>query len=127
KQSHRHPHYHHIWVSPHSNRPNLLAAIDREISAAVAGKPAGIFFKCNNLVDSEVIERLYRAGAAGVRVRIIVRSMCALMCQTPGVSDNIEVISLVDKFLEHARVYAFHNAGESRVYLSSADLMTRNL
>ncbi|TLM74761.1 polyphosphate kinase 1 [Microbulbifer harenosus] len=127
KQSHRQPDYHHIWVSPHSSRPNLLAAIDREISAAVAGKPADIFIKCNNLVDSEVIERLYRAGAAGVRVRIIVRSMCALMCQTPGVSDNIEVISLVDKFLEHARVYAFHNAGEPRVYLSSADLMTRNL
>lgn len=127
KQSHRHPDYHYIWVSPHTNRSHLLAAIDREISAAVAGKPAAIFIKCNNLVDSEVIERLYRAGEAGVRVRIIVRSMCALMCQTRGVSDNIEVISLVDKFLEHARVYAFHNAGEQRVYLSSADLMTRNL
>ncbi|WP_105103218.1 polyphosphate kinase 1 [Microbulbifer pacificus] len=127
KQSHLQPDYHHIWVSPHTNRPNLLAAIDREISAAVAGKPADIFIKCNNLVDSEVIERLYRAGDAGVRVRIIVRSMCALVCQTRGVSDNIEVISLVDKFLEHARIYAFHNGGEQQVYLSSADLMTRNL
>ncbi|WOX06796.1 polyphosphate kinase 1 [Microbulbifer pacificus] len=127
KQAHLLPDYRHIWVSPHSNRPNLLAAIDREISAAVAGKPADIFIKCNNLVDSEVIERLYRAGEAGVRVRIIVRSMCALVCQTKGISENIEVISLVDKFLEHARVYAFHNDGDPQVYLSSADLMTRNL
>ncbi|HEY8568429.1 polyphosphate kinase 1 [Microbulbifer sp.] len=127
KQTHLLPDYHHIWVSPHSNRPNLLAAIDREISAAVAGRPADIFIKCNNLVDSEVIERLYRAGEAGVRVRVIVRSMCALVCQTKGISENIEVISLVDKFLEHARVYAFHNHGEPQVYLSSADLMTRNL
>ncbi|WGL18308.1 polyphosphate kinase 1 [Microbulbifer bruguierae] len=127
KQTHLRPEYEHIWVSPHTNRPNLLAAIDREISAAVAGKPAEIFIKCNNLVDSEVIERLYQAGDAGVRVRIIVRSMCALLCRAEGVSDNIQVISLVDKFLEHARVYAFHNDGDPLVYLSSADLMTRNL
>ena len=127
KQPHLQPDYHHIWMSPHTNRPNILACIDSEIAAAAAGAPAEIFIKCNNLVDSEVIERLYRASAAGVRVRIIVRSMCALMCQTKGLSDNIKVISLVDKYLEHARVYAFHNGGEERVYLSSADLMTRNL
>lgn len=127
KQTHLKPDYHHILVSPHTNRPRLLAAIEREISAAVAEQPAEIFIKCNNLVDSEVVEYLYRAGAAGVRVRIIVRSMCALLCQVKGLSDNIEVISLVDKYLEHARVYAFHNGGEQLVYLSSADLMTRNL
>ncbi|WP_227718297.1 polyphosphate kinase 1 [Microbulbifer sp. Q7] len=127
KQPHLQPDYHHVWMSPHSNRPNILACIEREITAAVAGEPAEIIIKCNNLVDSEVIEHLYRADAAGVRVRIIVRSMCALLCQTRGLSDNIQVLSLVDKYLEHARVYAFHNGGDTQVYLSSADLMTRNL
>ncbi|WP_299596457.1 polyphosphate kinase 1 [uncultured Microbulbifer sp.] len=127
KQPHLQPGYHHIWMSPHTNRPNILACIDKEIAAATAGEPAEIFIKCNNLVDSEVIDHLYRAGAAGVRVRIIVRSMCALLCQTKGLSDNIKVISLVDKYLEHARIYAFHNGGDVQVYLSSADLMTRNL
>ncbi|WP_226666654.1 polyphosphate kinase 1 [Microbulbifer aggregans] len=127
KQTHLQQHYNHIWVSPYTNRPNLLAAIDKEISAAVAGQDAEIFIKCNNLVDSEVIERLYQASTAGVKVRIIVRSMCALLSQTKGLSDNIRVISLVDKYLEHARVYMFHNDGEQKVFLSSADLMTRNL
>ena len=127
QQPHLQPDYHHIWMSPHTNRPNILACIDREIAAAAAGEPAEIFIKCNNLVDSEVIDHLYRASIAGVQVRIIVRSMCALLCQTKGLSDNIKVISLVDKYLEHARVYAFHNGGDARVYLSSADLMTRNL
>lgn len=124
---HLRPEYRHIAVSPYTNRPALLEAIDREIQAAEAGKPAALFFKCNNLVDSEVIERLYRASAAGVAIRIIVRSMCSLVCETPGLSDNIRVISLVDKYLEHARVYIFHNGGEEKIWLSSADLMTRNL
>ncbi|MCX2781130.1 polyphosphate kinase 1 [Microbulbifer thermotolerans] len=124
---HLRPEYRHIAVSPYTNRPALLSAIDREISAAEAGKRAELFFKCNNLVDGEVIEHLYRASTAGVRVRIIVRSMCSLVCETPGVSDNIQVISLVDKYLEHARVYIFHNGGDEQVWMSSADLMTRNL
>ncbi|WP_323845529.1 polyphosphate kinase 1 [Microbulbifer magnicolonia] len=124
---HLRPDYRHIAVSPYTNRPALLRAIEREISAARAGKRAELFFKCNNLVDSELIEHLYQASAAGVKVRIIVRSMCALVCQTPGLSDNIQVISLVDKYLEHARVYIFHNGGEERMWMSSADLMTRNL
>ncbi|MBY6212977.1 polyphosphate kinase 1 [Microbulbifer agarilyticus] len=127
KQPHLQPDYHYIWSSPHSNRPNILAAIDREIAAAEAGMPAEIFIKCNNLVDREVVDYLYRANLAGVRVRIIVRSMCALQCEQKGLSENIQVISLVDKYLEHARVYAFHNGGDLQVYLSSADLMTRNL
>ncbi|WP_308365868.1 MULTISPECIES: polyphosphate kinase 1 [unclassified Microbulbifer] len=125
--THLRPSYKHIAVSPYSNRPTLLRAIDREIAAARAGERAELFFKCNNLVDSQVVERLYRAGAAGVRVRIIVRSMCALVCETPGLSENIRVISLVDKYLEHARIYIFHNGGDEQVWLSSADLMTRNL
>ncbi len=125
--THQRPEYQHIAVSPYTNRPALLHAIDREIEAAERGERAELFFKCNNLVDSEIIARLYRASGAGVRVRLIVRSMCALVCETPGLSDNIEAISLVDKYLEHARVYLFHNGGEEEVWLSSADLMTRNL
>ncbi|SHF19036.1 polyphosphate kinase [Microbulbifer donghaiensis] len=125
--THLRPDYQHIAVSPYTNRPALLHAIDREIAAAEAGAEAELFFKCNNLVDSEVVERLYRASAAGVKIRIIVRSMCSLVCETAGLSDNIRVISLVDKYLEHARVYIFHNGGDERVWMSSADLMTRNL
>ncbi|SDJ97449.1 polyphosphate kinase 1 [Microbulbifer yueqingensis] len=124
---HLRPQYEHIAVSPYTNRPALLSAIDREIEAAGRGERAELFFKCNNLVDTQVIERLYRAGAAGVRVRLIVRSMCSLVCETEGVSENIQAVSLVDKFLEHARVYMFHNGGDEQVWLSSADLMTRNL
>ncbi|WP_288132829.1 polyphosphate kinase 1 [Microbulbifer sp.] len=124
RQPHLQPDYHHIWVSPHTNRPSILTAIEHEITAVEAGKPAAIFIKCNNLVDPEIIQALYRAAEAGVKVRIIVRSMCALVT---GVSDNIQVISLVDKYLEHARVYVFHNMGDPSVMLSSADLMTRNL
>ncbi|GAA5524836.1 polyphosphate kinase [Microbulbifer aestuariivivens] len=124
QQPYLRPDYQQIAVSPYSNRAALLEAIDREIEAARAGRQAELFFKCNNLVDEELIERLYRAGAAGVRVRIIVRSMCALVVDAV---ENIQVISLVDKFLEHARVYIFHNGGDERIWLSSADLMTRNL
>jgi polyphosphate kinase len=124
---HLRPNYHRIAVSPYTNRTHLLHAMDREIAAAKAGEKAALFFKCNNLVDVEVIERLYQANAAGVEVRLIVRSMCALVCETPGLSDNIRAISLVDKYLEHARVYSFHNGGDPLVWLSSADLMTRNL
>ncbi|AOS95832.1 Polyphosphate kinase [Microbulbifer aggregans] len=124
QQPHLRPDYQNIAVSPYTNRQTLLQAIDREIEAARAGQRAELFFKCNNLVDEEVIERLYRAGSAGVRVRIIVRSMCSLVSDA---SKNIQVISLVDKFLEHARVYIFHNGGDEQIWLSSADLMTRNL
>ncbi len=127
RSTRRRPVFQHIAVSPLTNRAALMQAIDREIEAAAQGRRAELFFKCNNLVDSQMVERLYRAGAAGVKVRIIVRSMCTLVCETPGLSENIQVISLVDKFLEHARVYIFHNGGEELIWMSSADLMTRNL
>jgi len=127
QRTRRRPVFQHIAVSPLTNRAALLQAIDREIEAAQQGRRAELFFKCNNLVDSQIVERLYRASSAGVKVRIIVRSMCSLVCETPGLSDNIQVISLVDKFLEHARVYIFYNGGEELMWMSSADLMTRNL
>ncbi|WP_445357880.1 polyphosphate kinase 1 [Microbulbifer sp. ANSA002] len=127
RRTRRRPVFQHIAVSPLTNRAALLGAIDREIEAAQRGDRAELFFKCNNLVDSQVVDRLYSASAAGVKVRIIVRSMCTLVCETAGLSDNIQVVSLVDKFLEHARVYIFYNGGEEIMWLSSADLMTRNL
>ncbi|AWF83545.1 polyphosphate kinase 1 [Microbulbifer sp. A4B17] len=119
--------YKHIIVSPFTLRKSFEQAIEREIEAALAGRKAGIFFKCNSLIDSKLIAHLYRASAAGVDIRLLVRGECSLVCDTPGLSDNIKVISLVDKFLEHARIYVFHNGGEEVMWLSSANLKNRCL
>lgn len=116
-----------LWVSPLNTRENLLALVDGEIANANEGKQCGITLKCNNLVDKELIDRLYAASAAGVPIRIIVRGMCSLAPGVPGLSDNIEAISIVDRYLEHPRVYVFRNGGEPRYFISSADLMTRNI
>ena len=94
---------------------------------ARAGKPASIYLKLNNLVDREIIHGLYEAGAAGVDVRLIVRSMFSLITGVDGVSDNIDAISIVDRFLEHTRFFIFGNEGAPRYFISSADLMYRNL
>ena len=119
--------FHHLAVSPLSNRSALLRLIHAEVLSARAGRAARIFIKCNNLVDEGIIERLYDASQAGVMIRVIVRGMCALVAGVKGISENIETISIVDRFLEHSRVYVFHNDGEPRYFISSADLMTRNL
>ncbi|MFA0811539.1 polyphosphate kinase 1 [Microbulbifer epialgicus] len=119
--------YKHIIASPFSFRRVLEASIEREIEAARAGREASLFFKCNGLVDSEVIAQLYRASAAGVKIKLIIRGECSLVCETPGLSDNIQTISLVDKFLEHSRVYIFHNGGEEVIWISSANLKKRCL
>lgn len=119
--------FRHLSVSPYSNREALTAAIDREIAFANDGRPARIELKCNNLVDEEIVNKLYEASAAGVDVRLIVRSMFSLIPGQPGLSDNIRAISIVDKYLEHTRIYIFHNGGSPLYYISSADLMTRNL
>jgi polyphosphate kinase len=119
--------YGHLWVAPHYLRKELLRAIRKEIKVAEAGAPASIVLKVNSLVDEEVIAGLYEAGRAGVKVRIIARGICCLIPGLAGMSENIEAISIVDKFLEHARVFVFGNGGKTRVYLSSADLMPRNL
>ncbi|MBD2859283.1 polyphosphate kinase 1 [Spongiibacter sp. KMU-158] len=116
-----------LGVSPLNSRSKLVGMIDDEIKNAEKGEECGITLKCNNLVDREVIDRLYAASQAGVPVRLIVRGMCALMAGIPGLSDNIEAISIVDGLLEHPRVYIFRNAGEPKYFLSSADVMTRNI
>ncbi|MCW8195215.1 polyphosphate kinase 1 [Proteobacteria bacterium 005FR1] len=125
--NYRQHNYKQLWVSPHTTRSGVESRIDREITHAENGLPAAITIKCNNLVDEAIIRQLYRASGAGVRVRIICRGMCSLIPGRPDQSDNIEVISIVDRFLEHPRVFIFHNKGQPEYFISSADLMTRNL
>lgn len=127
QHTYKHHNFKKLGVSPHTNRPQLLRLLNREIDNARAGKKAAILFKCNNLVDSEIIDKLYEASQAGVKIRLIIRGMCALIPGKPGLSDNIEAISIVDRFLEHARVYVFHNDGAPIYIISSGDIMTRNL
>lgn len=119
--------YNQLMVSPHSNRQGMVRRIKREIGNAKGQQPAAITIKCNNLVDEEIIKLLYKASGAGVKIRIICRGMCSLIPGIPEISENIEVISIVDRFLEHPRVFVFHNAGAPEYFISSADLMTRNL
>lgn len=116
-----------LLVSPLSNRQNIENYIQKEISNAEIGVQATITIKCNNLVDINIINLLYRASSTGVRIRVICRSMMSLIPGVEGVSENIEAISIVDRYLEHSRVFIFHNGGEPKYFISSADLMTRNL
>lgn len=119
--------YRKLLVSPHSTRDGMEFLINREIDNASKCETAAITLKCNNLVDKDIIALLYRASNAGVRIRIICRGMCSLIPNLPDYSENIEVISVVDRFLEHPRVMIFHNAGQPEYFISSADFMTRNL
>jgi polyphosphate kinase len=121
------PQMEHLLVAPFTLRDKLLALIRAEAEAAKAGKPAAIKAKLNNLADPQVITALYEASRAGVRVQLCVRSVCCLRPGVPGLSDNITVKAIVDRFLEHSRVYYFENGGAPLVYLSSADWMVRNL
>lgn len=125
--SYRQYQFNHLIVSPTWSRSRLTALIQREIDFAVSGRKAEIFLKVNNLVDQQIVDLLYRASQAGVKIRIIVRGMCSLMPGIAGKSQNIKIISVLDRFLEHARIYVFHNGGETDVYISSADWMTRNI
>jgi polyphosphate kinase len=116
-----------LVMAPAGLRERFLRLIRREQRIAEGGQPAGITAKMNSLIDEEIIEALYAASQAGVRIRLNVRGICALRPGVPGVSDRVEVISIVDRFLEHARIYHFRAGGDDEVYLSSADWMTRNL
>ncbi len=116
-----------LIVAPKSLRPNLLAKIERETENAKAGKPAYIKFKLNSLLDEQFVAALYRASQAGVKVDIAVRGICALKPEVPGLSENIKVRSILGRFLEHSRVYSFHNNGNEEFWIGSADLMNRNL
>lgn len=116
----------HLIVSPLDSRSKFYSLIDREIKIAKSGKPAYMILKVNSLADEGIVQKLYDASNAGVKVKLIVRGICTLV---PGVRDystNITVISIIDKFLEHARVFIYGNGGKEEMYLSSADLMSRN-
>jgi polyphosphate kinase len=105
----------------------LKALIDQEIAYARAGKKASMTIKVNNLEDKVMIDKLYEANQAGVNIYLIIRGICCLVPGVPGLSENIRVIRIVDQYLEHARIFIFHNDGDNLIYLSSADWMKRNL
>ena len=116
-----------LLVSPNGVRDGLTARIQREIEHQQAGRPAGIQIKANSLVDEQIIDQLYFASKAGVPIQILVRGMCALKPGVEGLSETIQVRSILGRYLEHSRIYAFQNGGEKEVYIGSADIMHRNL
>lgn len=120
-------HFNQLMVSPRNARQQIYTLIDNEIAIAKEGRPANITLKVNNLVDKGLVNKLYSASNAGVKIKMIVRGMCSLVAGIPGVSDNITIISIIDRFLEHPRVVITGNNGDPNVYISSADWMTRNL
>jgi len=119
--------YKHLIVSPHYSRKEFTKLIQNEIENKKLGKEAYIRIKVNSLTDYEMISKLYDASNAGVKIDLIVRGMCCLIPGKKGMSENITAISVVDKFLEHPRVYIFGNAGDPKIYISSSDWMRRNL
>ncbi|HEY4440874.1 MAG TPA: polyphosphate kinase 1 [Candidatus Elarobacter sp.] len=119
--------YEQLYVAPTSLRSGFEELIDRETQHAREGRPAGIVAKLNAISDAGIVQRLYRAAQAGVKIDLVVRGMCVLRPGIPGVSETISVRSIVGRFLEHSRIYYFVNGGESEVYIGSADWMGRNL
>lgn len=127
KDNYKTGNYKHLIVSPFYMRKKMLHLINKEIEIAKKGKEAWMFLKMNSLTDLELIRKLYDASRAGVKIRMIIRSICSLVPGVKDLSENIEVISIVDKYLEHARIFIFSNDGDQKVFLSSADWMPRNL
>jgi polyphosphate kinase len=119
--------YRSLLVAPGSMRERIEDLIERESEHARAGRGGRLIFKMNALVDDRLIRRLYQASQAGVQVDMIVRGICCLRPGLPGISENIRVISIVGRFLEHSRIYYFGNGGKPEIYMGSADLMPRNL
>jgi polyphosphate kinase len=118
--------YEQLWVAPYHLKPSLMRKIDEQIARAQAGQTATLLFKMNSLTDLELIEKLSEASQAGVKIDLIVRGICCLLPGIAGATENIRIISIVGRYLEHARVYCFGEDGKDGIYLGSADLMTRN-
>ena len=121
------PKYNKLIVAPYDIRDVFLARIDKEIISHRENGNGKIMMKMNSLTDKDIILKLFEASRAGVKVKLIIRGICCLKPGIPDVSDNIEVVSIVGRFLEHSRIYYFHNNGDEKIYLSSADAMTRNM
>jgi polyphosphate kinase len=119
--------YKHLLVSPFTMRRKFQTLIQFEIDEAKKGRKAAMLLKMNNLVDQDMIQRLYDASKAGVEITLIIRGTCSLVPGVKGVSENIKAISIVGRFLEHTRVFIFHHGGDEKYFISSADWMTRNL
>ncbi len=119
--------YKHLIVSPHYTKSTFLKLIDNEIANVNVGKEAFIKIKMNSLTSYKMVDKLYEASRAGVKIQLIIRGVCCLVPGVKGMSENIEAISIVDKFLEHPRIFIFGNNGDTKIYISSADWMTRNL
>lgn len=117
----------HLLVAPFFMRKDFVQLINNEIRFAKSKKPAAITLKMNSLVDKEMIAKLYEASMAGVKITLIIRGACSLVTEMEGWSDNIKAYSIVDKYLEHSRVFIFHNKGDEKIFISSADWMSRNL
>jgi polyphosphate kinase len=119
--------YSELLVAPVTLRARMLGLIEREIAHARGGRAASILIKNNAVTDHQIVRALYRAAEAGVTIDLIVRGICAVRAGLPGISERIQVRSVVGRFLEHSRAYAFGNGGEPELYIGSADLMERNL
>jgi polyphosphate kinase len=119
--------YHKLLVSPISMRDRMIEMIQQEVKYVQQGKPGHLIAKMNSLVDPQIITTLYEASQAGVKIDLIVRGICCLRAGVKGVSDNIRVISIIGRYLEHSRIFYFYNDGDERVYIGSADWMPRNL
>lgn len=120
-------HFKHLMVSQYNLAPGFIQLIDQEIASAKMGLPAWIIIKVNNLEEKGMIQKLYEAGQAGVKIQLIVRSICRIIPGVAGLSENITVRRIVDRYLEHSRVFIFNNSGQEQVYLGSADWMHRNI
>jgi polyphosphate kinase len=117
----------HLVVAPFFMREQFTQLVNKEIKNAKSGASSGIILKMNSLVDKGMIEKLYEANNAGVKIKLLIRGACSLVTGVEGWSENIEAYSIVDKYLEHARVFIFHNGGDEKIFISSADWMSRNL
>jgi polyphosphate kinase len=119
--------YSRLLVAPRTLRSGLMERIDREIEHAKNGRPAGIQFKLNSILDEGFVAKLYEASRAGVKIELLIRGICAVQTGIKGVSENIVVKSILGRFLEHSRIYHFVNGGDDEYWIGSADLMGRNL
>jgi polyphosphate kinase len=120
------PNFKHFMVAPYFMRDQLLKLLNKEIRAAKKNKEAWVIIKLNNLVDKKIIHKLVSASRAGVKIQIICRGICVLVPGIPGYSENIEIVGVIDRYLEHSRAFVFANEGKPLYYITSADWMIRN-